>query len=111
MNVAAQAGDSRSMLALYKALIALRRAEPTLGIGDHVYARARGAVLTYLRRYRDRRALIALNFSDAPQEVPVHAPGHRILLSTHLDRANEQASGVVRLRPHEGVVIGGPAAD
>ena len=43
VNVAAQRADPRSMLSLYRALIALRRREPALSIGVHVKAEAIGA--------------------------------------------------------------------
>ncbi len=42
VNVEAQRADDRSMLSLYRALIALRRREPALSIGVHVKAEAIG---------------------------------------------------------------------
>src|SRR5262249_5768497 len=48
-NVATQRDDARSMLSLYRALIALRRREAALSIGVHVKAEALGDVLTFRR--------------------------------------------------------------
>jgi alpha-glucosidase len=104
VNVAAQSREPRSMLALYRALIALRRAEPALSVGVHVKAQAIGNVLTY-RRFHDGRWLtVALNFSDAPQVLENGGAFH-VLLSTHLDRESREAGNVVQLRANEGVVL------
>ena len=44
VNVADQRGDARSMLSLYRRLLALRREEPALAVGDWapIQARERG---------------------------------------------------------------------
>jgi alpha-glucosidase len=103
VNVRRQRGEARSMLSLYRALIALRRREPALSVGVHVKAEAIGAVLTYRRFHAGRWLLVALNFSDQPQ-VLEKADAYDVLISTHLDRA-ERESGRVRLRANEGIVL------
>jgi len=106
-NVAAQAADPHSMLALYRALIALRRREPALAVGAHVRAAAVGRVLTFQRWFQDRWLSVALNFSDAPQSIePGRLDCRRVLLSTHLDRAGEDITATLDLRPNEGLVLG-----
>ena len=105
VNVQRQRGDARSMLSLYRALIALRRREPALSIGVHVKAEAIGSVLTY-RRFHDGRWLtVALNFSDEPQMLKNGAHAHDVLISTHLDRAARETGDTVRLRANEGIVM------
>jgi alpha-glucosidase len=105
VNVAAQRADPRSMLTLYRALIALRRREPALSIGVHVKAEAIDQVLT-VRRFHDGRWItVALNFSDAPRTFKNGADTHEILLSTHLDRATRTSGRSVMLRANEGIVM------
>ena len=74
VNVEAQRADPRSMFSLYRQLIALRRREPALSIGVHVKAEAVGEVLTYRRFHKGRWITVALNFSDAPQQLTAPAP-------------------------------------
>jgi alpha-glucosidase len=104
VNVAAQRAERTSMLSLYRALIALRRKEPALGIGAYEPVDAAGPVLAYLRRHRERRLLIALNL-DAQATRLVVPVGGRVLLSTHLDRAGPVAVDGLHLRGDEGVIV------
>jgi alpha-glucosidase len=104
VNVQTQRADPRSMLSLYRALIALRRREPALSIGVHVKAESFGAILTYRRFHAGRWLTVALNFSDAPQEFANGVAAHDVLISTHLDRSARE-HGCVHLRANEGVVL------
>jgi alpha-glucosidase len=107
VNVEAQRSDPRSMLSLYKALIRLRRREPVLSIGDHVKAWAQNQVLCLERHLDGRSVTVVLNFGAVPAAVELAArQSGRVLISTHLDRADERAAGTLRLRADEGVVIG-----
>ena len=92
------------MLALYRALISLRRREPALSVGVHVKAEAIGSVLTYRRFHQGRWLSVALNFSNEAQVFKNGTESHEILLSTHLDRA-ERTDGAVMLRANEGIVM------
>jgi alpha-glucosidase len=105
LNVKQQRGEARSMLSLYRALLALRRAEPALSIGVHVKAEAIGRVLTYRRFHAGRWITVALNFSDRPQTLKNRADAHDVLISTHLDRAERESGNTVKLRPNEGLVM------
>ncbi len=107
VNVAAQSADERSMLTLYRRLIALRRAEPALAIGGFAVLRAEAAVVVYVRQHEGRRFIIALNFGSAPQPVtlPAAVPACRIVLSTLLDRTGEVCSGSIGLRGEEGMIL------
>ncbi|WP_247888567.1 alpha-amylase family glycosyl hydrolase [Azospirillum brasilense] len=106
VNVAAQAADPSSMLALHRALLALRRAEPALSVGCYEPVSAEDDVLVYERRHEGDRFRVLLNLSAAERKVDVVPDAAHIRLSTHLDRGGEPASGALRLRADEGVVIG-----
>ncbi len=102
VNVAVEAEDPQSMLALYRALLALRRREPALGGGAVEEVRADGGVLCFVRREGASGVAVALNMTGAPAET---AATGRIVLSTQLDRRGEEVAGTLRLRPDEGVVL------
>ncbi|MEH3048418.1 alpha-amylase family glycosyl hydrolase [Sphingomonas adhaesiva] len=95
-NVAAQERDAGSMLALYRHLLALRRAHPALSLGEFALVDADRDVLAYERRQGDERLLVALNLSDRPRAMPFAG---EVLLST-LDGTASAA-----LRPNEGVIL------
>jgi alpha-glucosidase len=105
LNVKQQRGEARSMLSLYRALLALRRAEPALSIGVHVKAEAIGPVLTVRRFHAGRWITVALNFSDQAQTLKNGADAHEVLISTHLDRVAREIGATVKLRPNEGIVM------
>ncbi|HEX8392378.1 MAG TPA: alpha-amylase family glycosyl hydrolase [Longimicrobium sp.] len=104
VNVAAQADEPRSMLALHRALLALRRAEPALALGDWAPVPAAGDVFAYTRTHGQDRLLVALNLGATPASVEIVGTG-RLLLSTALDRADEDVQGRLELRGGEGVVV------
>jgi alpha-glucosidase len=104
-NVAAEADDPHSMLALYRRLIELRRRRPELTVGDWQALAADGDVLVYTRSAGGSRLLVALNLGPTPHRLPLAEPG-RVLLSTHLDRAHEAVSEQVELRGNEGLILG-----
>ena len=69
VNVADQRGDARSMLSLYRRLLALRREEPALAVGDWAPIQARGGVLAYERMALGRRFIVALELAGEPANV------------------------------------------
>jgi alpha-glucosidase len=83
VNVAEEGKDPGSFLALYRALLALRRTEPALSVGSYRERRADPQLLLYERLAGARRLLIALNFSAMPCPLPQLEDPIRILLSTH----------------------------
>ncbi len=97
-NVAAQDRDARSMLALYRALLQLRRARLALKEGGFTLLHAADDVLVYERVYADDRLVVALNLSDQPRSVAL--PAGEILLST-------LGGGPMRgqLRADEGLIL------
>jgi alpha-glucosidase len=107
-NVEADEADPQSMLALYRRLIALRRREPALSLGDYLAVPTAGDLLAYRRRVDDgRRYLVVLNFDSKPTTFHSTAVPQRgnVVVSTHLDREGENFSGEIRLRDDEGIVI------
>ncbi len=106
VNVARQQIEPRSMLSLYRALIALRREEPALSIGSYTPLPCDGHLLCFAREHGGRRLVVALNLGSAPARAALPgAPRARILLSTHMDREEEVSTGDVALRADEGVVL------
>ena len=105
INVESQRREPRSLLALYRSLIDLRRGEPALELGRFEPVEASGDVLAYLRRpAQDGCAfLIALNLGSSPQHLR-GVPQCTVEISTHLDRAREPVVGDLRLRADEGVI-------
>lgn len=106
-NVASEAGDATSLLALYRRLLALRRREDALSVGSYTPVAVTSDVLAYVREANEKRFLVALNFSTSEQTLQVESAvlTGEILLSTLLDRDGEAVSGEVSLREHEGVLV------
>ena len=103
-NVAAMSKSRDSILNLYRRLIELRRGNPLLTHGEIEAVGVEGNILSYERRQGNDRLAIALNLGHKPAQVSL--PTGRVLLSTHLDRAEEDVGrGVVSLREDEGIVV------
>jgi alpha-glucosidase len=102
-NVAKLNTEPRSILSLYRDLIALRRSHAALTLGRIEAVSATGDVLGFVRVLGSERLLVLLNMGAQPHTVPVAAA--RILLSTHLDRAQDEIAGILTLRPDEGMVL------
>ena len=112
-NVAAEDADPRSTLALYRRLLALRRAEPALAVGPFAPIAATDAVFAYARTAPEgggRRFVVALNFTSEPRTLRHDALRGSLTLSTHLDRDGEHVDGMVELRGNEGIVVDVPVS-
>ena len=105
-NVARMAQESHSILALYRRLLAVRRAHPALAIGDFALLDSEGDVLAYERRHGAERLIVALNLGGHSQrlELPDWASDWRVLLSTVADTA-PAGHGAVLLRTNEGLIL------
>lgn len=103
-NVATQRTQGNSLLALTRALIALRRKEPALSIGAYGRVEARGDVLVYERHHGARQLAVILNLADSAVYTPLEGAG-ALLLSTYLDKSRESTGALLRLRPHEGIIV------
>ena len=103
VNVATQEPDSRSMLALYRDLIRLRSAYPTLVDGRMQSVAAQDNVLRYKRAGESDLLLVLLNLGHTPAQVD--AGIGVILKSTCGDRESERVNHSVELRAEEGLII------
>ncbi len=107
LSVAVEAGQPRSVLVLYRRLIALRREHAALHAGAVAEVRAEGGVLRYERHSPDgsapERLLILANLTDALASVQV--PTSRVLLTTILDGDGAVCTGVFTLEAGEGVLL------
>jgi glycosidase len=105
-NVARMAQEPHSILALYRRLLAVRRAHPALAIGEFALLDSEGDVLAYERRHDAERMIVALNLGGQSQrlELPDWASDCRVLLSTVADAAPIE-DGAVLLRADEGLIL------
>jgi alpha-glucosidase len=105
VNVEFQNRDSTSFLALYRALLRVRKFHLAVSLGNYGRYPAPKGVLAYLRKAEGETLLIALNFGAEASELSfaVLAEG-RILLSSRMDREGEEIAKVLRLRGNEGIV-------
>lgn len=107
-NVANLIAAETSLLSLYRALIALRRRQPALQLGNYQPLAAQGDVLLFRRVGGGSSLLVALNLGAAPVAVlsEQFSLDGEILLSTFMDRAGERVGATLDLRGDEGVIIG-----
>jgi alpha-glucosidase len=107
VNVKASEEDSHSLLALYRALLSLRKQYEALSIGDYVPVAVNGDLLVYIRRTPAERFLIALNLGQQPQSLSLSTLGTsgRPVLSTHLDLSVGPTVDTITLRADEGVIV------
>jgi alpha-glucosidase len=105
VNVARQKHDQRSLLSLYRALLALRRREAALALGDFELLKAGSDLLAYVRTHAQRELVVVLNFSERGIELslPERFREFRALLSSSPDTSAGEAPQT--LRAYEGVVL------
>ncbi|WP_347336990.1 alpha-amylase family glycosyl hydrolase [Bradyrhizobium pachyrhizi] len=103
-NIKAQQGDGKSLLNLYRELIALRRLEPCLLQGEYLPRRAQNDVFSFGRRTNETEILVGLNMSGEPRLWEWEGCGVR-LLSSGLDSGPEKVTGPTHLKPNEGVIV------
>lgn len=106
-NAAAQRADSKSMLTLYRHLLALRRRHDTLHAGAIADVASGGDVLRYRRvalpdgESTDFQVLLNLGNAIATTRC---APG-TVVLTTLLDGAGARVDGEVTVEAGEGILI------
>ncbi len=110
-NVALQELDPRSMLRLFRALAAARRAEPALNRGSFALVETGcDDVLAYRREDAEGDGfLVVLNFGTTARTLDLtSAVGQRrpvVVLSTAMDRDGTIDPAQVALRPDEGLLL------
>jgi alpha-glucosidase len=107
VNVEAQRGDAGSMLAFYRRLLALRRAEPALQVGGYVPAGQRGNLFAFLRELGETCFLIAVNLGSTRARLAI--PRHldvtgKVVLATDPRRVGGEISQYINLEPNEGLI-------
>ena len=102
-NVATLSADPASILTLYKRMIWLRKSSEALSIGSYRPLEGVPDCFIFVREHGDEYKLVALNFSDSEQTIPLPHSG-QIRLSTHLDREGDSFSDSIQLRPNEGLI-------
>jgi oligo-1,6-glucosidase/alpha-glucosidase len=90
------------MLALYRSLLAARRSNDALSIGEFLLVETEADVLAYERRYDGARFLIALNFGSERRRLPLPA-GVDIAETLVSTLALRQLDGT--LAPDEGLIL------
>jgi alpha-glucosidase len=103
-NVAAQSANDRSLLALYRRLLALRRDEPALVAGKYEPVRNQGSVFAFRRCLGERRLLIALNMTSEACTFECGARGE-VLLSTCVRKGGARIEGALRMQADEAVIL------
>ena len=107
INVASQERDPQSLLAVYRRLIALRKADPALTEGLQTPIVRRSPLLFFRRELPDRRLLVVVNMADDDLRFDFSevGPKARLVLSTFLDREGESLEREVGLRGNEGLIL------
>jgi alpha-glucosidase len=110
-NVATEATDTTSVLAMYRSLLALRRSRRALRAGEMTLLSTRDRdVLAWRRVDREASFVIALNFADRPASIGAEELGAEIdgivEVSASMQRAGERVRGPqLGLDPLDGVVL------
>jgi alpha-glucosidase len=105
-NVEREQQDPDSMLALYRRLIQLRRAEPPLSVGTNRPAVAGGDLFAYVSEAEGRRFLIVLNLRPRPAHLSLsELNGGQIGVATQLRREGERVDHRLVLLGDDGVVL------
>ncbi|TQM45904.1 alpha-amylase family glycosyl hydrolase [Pseudonocardia cypriaca] len=110
LNVASELEDESSMLALYRTLLALRRARPSLRTGSQAFLDGPPDVLAYVRAEAGERTLVILNLCATPRRLDVTAlsgSSSAPLLLASTDAASEpgRPGATIVLGPFSGVVL------
>ncbi len=70
-NVAAQQADPNSLLAFYKAMLALRKAHPAIAAGSYDNVVVDGGAMTFQRRLGADRVVVAINYGTSAAALAV----------------------------------------
>ena len=103
-NPAAMRHDQRSILHLYRRVLALRRRSPALRSGGWEELAAPAGVLAYRRRHERDERVVLVNYQ--PEGVEVTAPGPETTVQVSSLGVGEGAAFGGRLAPDEAVILG-----
>jgi alpha-glucosidase len=107
INVESQQKDPRSMLNFTKRLLALRRSEAALSVGDYQALGGLPAdVFAFTRATAGKTFVVVLNLSGQPRKVNAPAGGHgEIILATDMVRSGSAVLEDLSLAGDEGLII------
>ena len=103
LNAARQLERPGSILRLYQALLALRRREEALRVGDYALLGAAGGLLAFQRSCPESCLAVVLDLEGSGGVFPLD--GGQILLSTSPGRVGERLESDLHLNPHEGAIV------
>ncbi len=105
-NVERMRSDPRSILSLYRRLLALRRERKALSVGSYRSIGVFGTAFAYERTLGAERLIVVLNLTHEPHLVDLSSQGRlRRVLSTCLDGEGDLVEGTLDLRGDEGVIL------
>jgi alpha-glucosidase len=107
-NVAAEREDPTSMLALFRQLLALRRASPALSVGGYTDVPSDAPdIFSFMREHEGERLLVVLNFSHEARVFSMQSGDGvaEVALSTVPGRGGQVDLANVELAADEGVVL------
>ncbi len=107
-NVDRLSQDDKSILSLYRRLIALRRGCLALSTGSYANLELKGGedLLAYERACGSDRFLVVLNLGHEPRSAECgRFEGATVEMSTFLDREHETLGRELGLRANEGVIL------
>ena len=105
-NAQVQGAQPRSMLSLYRQLLALRQKHAALRVGAISEVRAEGTILRYCRTHAGKGFQVLLNLGSEPSSVQVREG--TVLLTTLLDGEGARVDGDVTVEGGEGLLIALP---
>src|SRR5246127_5497205 len=109
-NVATESKDPNSVLDFYRKVLALRHSNPELLEGNYAALNEDDPnVLSYLRSYKGKAVLVALNMSGSPQKAVLHLADRGFASATFKNLVatpGAEASGSEVTLPAFGVFIG-----
>ena len=108
VNVEVQRDDPRSILALFRRLVSLRRKLPALTVGSYRPLDTGDAtVQAYLREYEEQRVLVVHNFTAERRTLDLSGADSEgeVLCSTYLDRTGHLDLKALGVRPDEGILV------
>lgn len=105
VNVATQEQQPKSVLALYRTLLALRREHATLRSGQFTLLGFSNNILAYQLHGESGRLSVMINYNDTEHDVLV--TGGRVVCSSVNVLDSNVTAGTITLAPFEAIVIEG----
>ena len=105
-NVASESKDQNSVLEFYRKVLALRHSNAVLLEGNYTALNEDDAnVLSYLRTYKGKSVLVALNMTSSPQKATIRLPGSGKSLQSLVATPQVSSTGSDVSLPAFGVLI------